>query len=128
MHQSARLIYGTNSDKPPAPILVKKLLLMMIAAGILECQHVSVSANDDGAFDEYNLALGLATIGPDGTALCLHNNSFWQNPPLIGRIGLKPVDPAIASTIGSRRNLNNTLSFSFATFIFFFDSLCWTRD
>jgi hypothetical protein len=62
------LIYGTNLEKPPAPILVKKLLLMLIAAGILKCQHLSVSANADGALDEYNLALGLATIGPDGTS------------------------------------------------------------
>jgi hypothetical protein len=83
MKHSTRMIYGTNSEKPPAPILVKKLLLMLIAAGILECQHVSVSANADGTSDEYDLALGLATIGPDGTTLCLHDNSFWHRLPLI---------------------------------------------
>jgi hypothetical protein len=47
MQHSGRLIFGTNSDKPPAPILVKKLLLMLIAAGILECQHVLVTPNCD---------------------------------------------------------------------------------
>jgi hypothetical protein len=83
MRHSARLLFGTNSDKPPAPILVKKLLLMLIAAGILECAHVSISANIDGASNEYDLALGLATFGPDGTTLCLHNDSFWRRLTLI---------------------------------------------
>jgi hypothetical protein len=68
MQHSARLTFGTNSDKPPAPILVKKLLLMLMAAGILECQHVLVPSNSDVKAEEYDLALGpLATIGPDGT-------------------------------------------------------------
>jgi hypothetical protein len=47
MQHSGRLIFGTNLDKPPAPIMVKKLLLMLIAPGILECQHVLVTPNCD---------------------------------------------------------------------------------
>ena len=83
MRSSARLIFGTNSEKPPAPILVKKLLLMLIAAGILECQHVSITANTKGGSDEYDLALGLTTTEPDGTILCLHVDSFWRRLPLL---------------------------------------------
>jgi predicted RND superfamily exporter protein len=80
MQHSARLIFGTNSDKP-APIMVKKLLLMLIAAGILQCQHVSVSGNSN--VEEYDLALGLATTRPDGTILLLHEDSCWRRLPLI---------------------------------------------
>jgi hypothetical protein len=82
MRHCGRLIFGTNSEKPPAPILVKKLLLMLIAAGILVCEHVVISSNDAGP-KEYDLALGLATSGPDGTILALHEDSFWQRIPLI---------------------------------------------
>jgi hypothetical protein len=83
MKQSARRIFGTNSDKAPAPILVKKLVLMLIAAGILECQHVLIAGNTEAGSDEYDLALGLATTGPNGTILCLHDDSFWRRLPLI---------------------------------------------
>jgi hypothetical protein len=62
---------------------VEKLLLMLIAAGILKCQHISITSNTDGALDEYGLALGLATKGPDGMALALHNDSFWWHLSLI---------------------------------------------
>jgi hypothetical protein len=41
--------------------MVKKLLLLLIAAGILKYQHILVTANSDGGAEEYNLALGLAT-------------------------------------------------------------------
>jgi hypothetical protein len=83
MQHSGRLIFGTNLDKPPAPIMVKKLLLMLIAAGILECQHVLTPNCDVGA-KEYDLvALGLATIGEDGTILGLHEDSFCHRLPLI---------------------------------------------
>jgi hypothetical protein len=56
------LVFGTNSDKPPAQIMVKKLLLMLIAAGILQCQHVLVATNSNADAEEYNIALGLATM------------------------------------------------------------------
>jgi hypothetical protein len=83
MKQSARLIFGTNSDKAPPPIMVKKLLLMMIAAGILECEHVLVSSPTDDGPEEYDLAFGLSTVGPNGTNLGLHEDSYWQRLPLI---------------------------------------------
>jgi hypothetical protein len=83
MRNSGRLIFGTNSAKAPAPIMVKKLLLMLIAAGILECQHVLVSGTIEEGDANYDLALGLATTGPDGTTLCLHVDSFWSRLPLI---------------------------------------------
>jgi hypothetical protein len=77
MRYCGQLIFGTNSEKLLAPILVKKLLLMLIVAGIIMCEHIVVTANSDGGADEFNLALGLATIGPDGTILALHKDSFW---------------------------------------------------
>ena len=80
---SASLIFGTNSKKPPAPILVKKLLMMLIAAGILECQHIVIPAITEGGSDEYNLSSGLATTRLDNTILCLHEDSFWMKLPLI---------------------------------------------
>jgi hypothetical protein len=86
IQHSARLIYGTNLEKASAPILVKKLLLMLIAASILECQHVLVSANAHGTLDEYDLALGLASIGQDGTTLCLYDDYFWHHPLIVSGI------------------------------------------
>jgi hypothetical protein len=80
---SARLIFGTNSAKSPAPILIKKLLLLLIAAGILECEHVAITSNDNADSNEYDLALGLATTGPDGTILCLNVDSFWLRLPVL---------------------------------------------
>jgi hypothetical protein len=71
MPHSGRLMIGTNSKKPPAPILVKKVLLMLLAAGILQCEHVLVTANSDASAEEYDLALALATIGEDGRILGL---------------------------------------------------------
>jgi superfamily II DNA helicase RecQ len=41
MSNSARLIFGTNSTKPLAPILVKKLLLLLIAAGRYSSANMS---------------------------------------------------------------------------------------
>jgi hypothetical protein len=85
MRHCGRLIFGTNSDKPPAPILVKKLLLMLIAAGILACEHVVVTPNSDGSANSCDLALGLAISGPDGTILALHQDAFWRCIPLLVR-------------------------------------------
>ena len=77
MPHSGRLMFGTKSAKPPAPILMKKLLLMLIAASILQCEHVLVTpANSEASAKQYDLALGLATFGLDGTILALHDDSF----------------------------------------------------
>jgi hypothetical protein len=82
-HSDARLLFGTNSNKPPAPILVKKLLLLLIAAGILERKHLMISANIDGASNEYDLALGLTTFGPDGNTLqpCVSTDAVLATLP-----------------------------------------------
>jgi hypothetical protein len=82
MKHSARLMFGANSDKPPAPILVKELVLMLIAAGMLKCQHVLTAGKSEAGSDECDLALGVSTSGPDGTILGLCDDSFWRRLPL----------------------------------------------
>jgi hypothetical protein len=55
MKHSARLIYGTNLEKPPAPILVKKLLLMLIA-------ELAFSTANTSRYQQMPMALRMNTI------------------------------------------------------------------
>jgi hypothetical protein len=88
MKHSARRIFRANSDKPTAPVLVQKLMLMLmlmlIAAGMLEHQHVLTAGNTEASSDEHDpVALAPSASGPDGANLALNEGSFWSRLPLM---------------------------------------------
>ena len=68
------MMFGTNSEKWPEPILVKKLVIMLIAAGILR-YYPEQKEKSPGKF-EVTIYGSLAFVAGDNT-LALSNATYW---------------------------------------------------
>jgi hypothetical protein len=77
---SNRLIFGVNSDKPPEPILVKKMLLMLIGAKIL-VYHTERKEKSEGKFI-VTVFGALAFVAGSDNMLALDDDSYWIRLPL----------------------------------------------
>ena len=80
----SRIIFGIKTDKPPAPVSVKKMLLVLLAAGILGYDIVKKKTNRDNKEEiTYGEIFGFLsfTIDSDGTKknmLALHDDVYWS--------------------------------------------------
>ena len=77
---SNRMIFGTNSNKSPEPIQVKKLILMLIGAKIL--RHYPVRKEKSPGKFEVTIYGALAFVKGNPTQLALSNDSYWNLLPL----------------------------------------------
>jgi superfamily II DNA helicase RecQ len=77
---SNRLIFGTNTNKKPEPVLVKKLILMLLAARILE-YVIDRKETSPGKF-EVTVVGALAFVTGDATRLAMNDDAQWSLLPL----------------------------------------------
>ena len=78
-----RIIFGVNSNKAPAKILVKKLILLLLAARILGYAIEKKRSKEDNDKTEYNEIHGyLAAVkyfdGRTTSDLALHSDAHWE--------------------------------------------------
>jgi hypothetical protein len=73
---SNRLIFGTNTEKRPEPILVKKLILMLMAAKII--RHFSERKEKTPGTFEVTIYGSLAFVKGDNTTLALSDSTYWS--------------------------------------------------
>ena len=76
---SNRLLFGTNTDKKPAPVLVKKALLVLIASGLLGYKISSAKVDGVTTHSEIYAHLGFV-LNADGTStskLKLNDDFYW---------------------------------------------------
>ncbi len=74
------MMFGTNSNRKPEPLLVKKLILMLLAAKILE-YVIKRKEKSPGKF-EVTVLGALAFVAGDSTTLALNDDSYWKLVPL----------------------------------------------
>ena len=77
---SNRMIFGTNTEKRPEPILVKKLVLMLIAAKIVR-HYPERKEKTPGTF-EVTIYGSLAFVDGDNTTLAITDSTYWSLLPL----------------------------------------------
>jgi hypothetical protein len=77
---SNRSIFGTNSEKKPEPLLVKKLILMLLGAKILaySAERKEISTGKFGV----TVYGALAFITGDTTRLAINDDAHWALLPL----------------------------------------------
>ena len=76
-------MFGVNSNKAPAQILVKKLMLLLLAARILGYAIEKKPSKEDNDKTEYNEIYGyLAAVkyfdGRTTSDLALHSDAHWE--------------------------------------------------
>jgi superfamily II DNA helicase RecQ len=77
---SNRLLFGVNSNKKPEPILVKKMIVMLLAANILDyTAERKVLANGTTSVTIY---ASLGFVAGDPTKLALDDDSYFEELPL----------------------------------------------
>jgi hypothetical protein len=77
---SNRLMFGTNSDKKPEPLLVKKLILMLLGAKILSYTAERTEPSP-GKFT-VTIYGSLAFVSGDTTRLAINDDTHWVLLPL----------------------------------------------
>jgi hypothetical protein len=77
---SNRMIFGVNTDKRPEPVLVKKLVLMLIAANLVR-HYPKRKETSPGKF-EVTIYASLGFVEGDDTTLALSDATYWSLLPL----------------------------------------------
>ena len=84
--ESNRLIFGVKSDKKPAPIEVKKLVLILVSAGILGHSATVETPDDESKTSsvKINVTLSPSTHNTqsDSTGLALFDDIYWRTNKL----------------------------------------------
>jgi hypothetical protein len=77
---SNRLLFGINSNKKPEPVLIKKMILMLLAAKILRY----VIERKETTAGKFTMSVfgSLAFVSGDPTKLALNEASYWTLLPL----------------------------------------------
>ena len=65
-----KLLTNSNAKGEPSPDLIKKVLFLMIASGIMRFEYHSELKK--GVF-------ALATCGPDDSSFALQDDIYWSN-------------------------------------------------
>jgi hypothetical protein len=73
-------MFGTNSDKKPEPLLVKKLILMLLGAKILSYTAERTEPSP-GKFT-VTIYGSLAFVSGDTTRLAINDDTHWVLLPL----------------------------------------------
>ena len=90
--RSNRLIFGVKSDKKPAPIEVKKLVLILVSAGILGHSATVATSEKEGesSIVKINCTLSPSTHNKqcNSTGLALFDDIYWRrikvrDPPVV---------------------------------------------
>jgi hypothetical protein len=77
---SNRLLFGINSNRKPEPIMIKKMILMLLAAKILRY----VTERKEAAAGKFSMSVfgSLAFVTGDETKLAINETSYWSLLPL----------------------------------------------
>ena len=78
---SNRLLFGTNSEKKPEPVLLKKMIMMLLAARILT---YNVETKESTEKEQKSIVTVVASLGflpgkPTKLAIC--DDSYWRRLP-----------------------------------------------
>jgi hypothetical protein len=77
---SNRLLFGINSDKTPLPKHVKKMIVMLLAAGILD-YSADRTETSKGKY-HVTIIASLAFVKDDPSKLALNDDSYFELLPL----------------------------------------------
>jgi hypothetical protein len=77
---SNRLLFGTNSDKTPEPKHVKKMIVMLLAAGIID-YSADRKETTKGKY-QVTIIASLAFVAGDPSKLALNDDSYFECLPL----------------------------------------------
>jgi hypothetical protein len=77
---SNRLLFGINSDKSPLPKHIKKMIVMLLAANIIDYS----ADQKETSKGKYNVTIiaSLAFVKDDPSKLTLNDNSYFESLPL----------------------------------------------
>jgi superfamily II DNA helicase RecQ len=78
---SNRLLFGINSNKKPEPVLIKKMIMMLLAAKILRYVTERKESTPPGKFT-MSVFGSLAFVSGNATKLALNDPSYWTLLPL----------------------------------------------
>jgi hypothetical protein len=78
---SNRLLFGTNSEKKPEPVMVKKMILMLLAARILTYSVITKESTDKQQKSTVTVVASLAFLPGEPTKLAICEDSYWRRLP-----------------------------------------------
>ena len=80
---STPLLFGTNTEKKPEPVLLKKMILMLLAAKILTYTvETKESSTEDKKKSTLTIVAALGFVTNEPTKLAICDDTYWTNIPL----------------------------------------------
>jgi hypothetical protein len=78
---SNRVLFGTNSDRKPEPVMLKKMILVLLAARILTYSVDTKESADKKKKSTITIVAALGFVAGEPTKLAICDDGYWERIP-----------------------------------------------